>query len=414
MRLQRLDALVKELSFQDDPDQLIRVFASQSDLLLRRDGVVTASCRELPAPQYRILRSWRWPMGANPWTESHLLPLYDHGLLGELLYQARPALITPLQVADDDPAREHLEGMHSLACAPAYEQGRPIQMVYALRRNSDQFTPDELETLLMYANLLWRTANNLQLTQQLQEAYRRIDHEMLQVGRMQHHLLPEALPSIEGLELGASYVTCSRAGGDYYDVLPLPDGHWGLFMADVSGHGVPAAVVMAMMHTLVHAYPGPATPPAQVLAHVNRHLLSIAPEGMFATAFYGIYDPPRRRLHYAIAGHPPPRLRRGRSHVRAIEGTAGLPLGIEYEESWTEREVTLTPGDALLLYTDGIIEGTNSASEQFGLARLDDALRLGPWRAGRLVQHIERRYRDFCGGTPDMDDRTLLAGVAVP
>src|SRR5260370_33400855 len=104
----------------------------------------------------------------------------------------------------------------------------------------------------------------------------------------------------------------------------------------------------------------------RVLAHLNRHLLKMAPEGMFATAFYGIYDPYRRNLRYAIAGHPPPRIRRGRSNVNGLEGTAGLPLGIGAEETWTEREVSLQPGDALLMYTDGIIEGVNAATAPFG------------------------------------------------
>jgi sigma-B regulation protein RsbU (phosphoserine phosphatase) len=155
-------------------------------------------------------------------------------------------------------------------------------------------------------------------------------------------------------------------------------------------------------------------PPVRVLSHLNRHLMKMAPEGMFATAFYGVYDPFRRTLRYAIAGHPPPRLRRGRSHVAPLEGTAGLPLGIADEDTWTEREVTIQPGDAVLLYTDGIIEGTNSANEPFGAARMDEALRLGPMRAGRLVEHIERLYRAFANGSPEMDDRTLLAAVAVP
>src|SRR5262249_57017617 len=116
-------------------------------------------------------------------------------------------------------------------------------------------------------------------------------------------------PQVEGLELSAFYATCERAGGDYYDVLPLAADQWGLFVADVSGHGTPAAVVMAMLHTLLHAYPGQAQGPAEVFAHLNRHLLAVAPDGMFATAFYGIYSAPRRLLRYSLAGHPPPRLR---------------------------------------------------------------------------------------------------------
>jgi serine phosphatase RsbU (regulator of sigma subunit) len=91
-----------------------------------------------------------------------------------------------------------------------------------------------------------------------------------------------------------------------------------------------------------------------------------------------------------------------------------MPLGILEQDTWTDRELTLAPGDALLLYTDGILEGSNEVGEPFGRERLDDALRLGPSRAATLVQHIERHYKGFCNGAPDMDDRTLLAAVAVP
>jgi sigma-B regulation protein RsbU (phosphoserine phosphatase) len=140
----------------------------------------------------------------------------------------------------------------------------------------------------------------------------------------------------------------------------------------------------------------------------------MAPEGMFATAFYGIYDPYYRRLRYASAGHPSPLLRQRSGSVRELDGTAGVPLGVLEDESWAEREVTLISGETLLLYTDGILEGTNSAGEAFGRNRLDAALQLGPTRALPLVEHLERHYRDFCNGLPDMDDRTLLAAVAVP
>jgi sigma-B regulation protein RsbU (phosphoserine phosphatase) len=413
-RLQRIDELVKELSFQDDPDRLVRVFNRQDGLVFRRDGLVTVSRRDLDPPQYRITRSWRWHDGVNPWSESHLLPVHERGLLGELLYEGKPVVLNRPSLAADDPAREHLEGMSAMACAPGYDRGEAVTMVLSLRREPDSFTADELETLLLNANLLGRAATNLQLAQQLQEANRRLDDQMHRVGQIQRHLLPAALPEIEGLELGASYFTCDRAGGDYYDVLPLPEGQWGLFLADVAGHGVSAAVVMAMTHTLLHAFPGPPQPPSRVLAHVNRYLLATAPEGMFATAFYGVYDPRHRRLHYATAGHPPPRLRRGPYTIHGLDSRGGLPLGILPEETWEEQEVALWPGDVLLLYTDGLLEGTNPAGESFGLRRLDSALRLAPLRAGPLVQHVERRYRDFCGDAPDLDDRTLLAAVAVP
>jgi phosphoserine phosphatase RsbU/P len=303
--------------------------------------------------------------------------------------------------------------MRSLACAPSYDHGQPLNMVMMLSREPDAFTTADLESLLLNANLLGRAVNNLVLARQLDEAYHKLDDEMRQAGRVQRALLPEELPDIDGLELGASYVTCSRAGGDYYYVLPLPDGRWGLFVADVSGHGTAAAVVMAMLHTLLHAYPGVPAPPAEVLGHLNRHLLAVVPEGTFATAFYGVYDPPRRRLTYACAGHPPPRLRR-RGGIQGVNGPLALPLGVAPEENWPEQGLSLAPGEVLLLYTDGVTEGTNEAGEPFGRERLDGALRLSPLRAGPLVAHLERHFRAFCNGVPEHDDRTLLAAVAVP
>jgi phosphoserine phosphatase RsbU/P len=413
-RLERLDALMRELSTQEDPELFIRAFSRQADMLVHRDAMITVTQRNLEPPHYRVIRSSNWREAVNPWTDPERLPVFDRGLLGKLLYAGQPILLNRLEMAADDPAHDYLEGMHALACAPGYDQGKPVNLVAIGRREPDSFTSEDLETLLLNANLLGQAANNLLLKQQLAETNRALAQEKDQVGRMQRHLLPARLPKIDGLELGASYFASSRAGGDYYDILTLPEDQWGFFVADVSGHGTPAAVVAAMIHTLLHAFPGPPLPPVRVLSHINRHLLAVAPEGMFATAFYGIYDPYYRRLRYASAGHPHPRLRDASGRIAEVEGTAGLPLGVVEEESWSEREVHLSPGDALLLYTDGIVEGVNVSGEPFGLGRLDDALRLGPRRATPLVQHIERLFQDFCCNGADLDDRTLLAAVAAP
>src|SRR5438132_13029621 len=246
-RLQHIDALVRELSVQDDPERLIRVLSGHPEQLWPRDGLVTVPRRDLAAPASRITRSWLWPQLVRPWTEAHLLPVFDGGLLGDLLYAGKPRIINRLELAADDPAREQFEGMQSLTCAPGYDQGRPLNMVLVLRREPDSFVAEDVESLLLNANLLSRASSNLLLTQQLQEANRALDYEKDQVGRMQRHLLPARLPKIDGLELGASYFASSRAGGDYYDVLEIPEEQWSLFVADVSGHGTPAAVVAAMI-----------------------------------------------------------------------------------------------------------------------------------------------------------------------
>ncbi len=412
--LQRLDALVKELSHHSDPDRLVRAFVRKSNLFHEHEALLTLDNRDLQPPAYRLTRSWLWSENVNPYTQPNRLPIFETGLLGDLLYAGKPQLLHDLDISPDDPCYEHLRGYRSLACAPNYHQGKPIALVVLLHHEPGRFNQQDLETLLLNSNMLGRAVTNLALAQQLEEAYQKLDHEMQKVGAMQRHLLPAELPRIEGLSLGASYVTCSQAGGDYYDVVELPDNQWGLCLADVSGHGVPAAVVMAIIHTLVRTYNSNPPHPRLVLEHINSHLLKVAPEGMFATAFYGIYDVATRNLRYVLAGHPPPRLRRGNRGVVPLTSTPGLPLGVTDCAIWHEKEITLQLGDALLLYTDGLLEGTNAAGEPFGLQRLDNALRLAPLLAGPMVRHVERNYRDFCSGTPDFDDRSILAAVAVP
>src|SRR4030095_14229869 len=160
--------------------------------------------------------------------------------------------------------------------------------------------------------LFGRGTQNLVLRNDLTKALGALDRELQAVGEIQRSLLPQDLPQIPGYEIATYYQTSRRAGGDYYDFFPLPGGWWGVFIADVSGHGAGAAVLMAITHSIVHSYPGPPAPAATMLEFVNRKLADryTGELGSFVTAFYGIYDPAQRRLSYSSAGHPPPRLKR--------------------------------------------------------------------------------------------------------
>jgi sigma-B regulation protein RsbU (phosphoserine phosphatase) len=410
-QLERTDELVRQLSHEEDPDRIIRVFAGHDQHALPRDGVVSLSRRGLAAPQYRVTRSNLWKQAINPWQQPEKLPIFDRGIFGELLYAGRPAIIDDLQVGADDPAREYLDGIHSLACAPTYDHGQALNMVILLRRQPASFKPSELETVLLNANLVSRAVTNALLAGELREAYQKLDREMQRVGEMQRQLLPRSLPAIEGLQLAAQYATCSRAGGDYYDVFRLDNSHWGLCIADVSGHGTPAAVVMAMLHTLLRTFTGTPLAPGRILSHVNRHMTEMVPDGTFATAIYGVYDVRRRTLRYSNAGHPFPRCRRG-GEILSLAQDGSLPLGLSAQEAWEEREFQLERDDALLFFTDGLTEGMNHAGEQFGSLRLESALRGSPGGADAVMQHLDSRYLEFCDGTIAMDDRTLLVTVA--
>src|SRR6185369_10191873 len=128
-------------------------------------------------------------------------------------------------------------------------------------REPKAFNPDQFPEFVWMGNLFGRATHNLVLSDELRSAYNTVDREMQIVADIQRSLLPETLPKIPTLDLAAYYQTSRRAGGDYYDFFPLPDGRWGILIADVSGHGTPAAVIMAITHSIAHSFPGPPSSP---------------------------------------------------------------------------------------------------------------------------------------------------------
>ena len=211
------------------------------------------------------------------------------------------------------------------------------------------------------------------------------------------------------MTISAHYETCARAGGDYYDFFPLEDGKLGILLADVSGHGPSAAVVMAMMHAVLHTRPEHAGDPVRVMQLLNHRLYHSVKPGQFATACYAVLDSRRRSFRYTLAGHDPPRLLRCGNDLSSLEMTDGLPLGILEEYDGSETTQALNTGDRLLLFTDGITESFSPTGEMFGMHRLDTALRRCGATPKGMIECINRDLVAHSGIGPPSDDRTLVA-----
>jgi sigma-B regulation protein RsbU (phosphoserine phosphatase) len=410
-RLAVIVETMKEMSRQTDPQEMNRAYGQRMRTLRPTDRMVSLSRRGLQHPWYRVTRCSTWKDQINPWKERDRLPLLRGGLFAELLYGDEPRLFDDVAVPGDDPAAEYLAGMRSLLAVPMYDQGVALNMILLMRREANAFPPEQFPEIVQMSNLFGRATHNLVLSEQLKAAYEAVDYEMRVVADIQRSLLPTKMPDIPTMSLAASYQTSHRAGGDYYDFFPLPDGKWGLLIADVSGHGTPAAVLMAVTHSLAHTFPGPPLPPGRMLEHVNRNLAAryTAQSDTFVTAFYGVYDPAPRALTYATAGHNPPRLKRCADGTLALlDGPAGLPLGIAPEQTYPECVYRLVPGDQLVLYTDGITEAHNDRGEMFGLERLDKVLENCAVGASGLLESVLAALKEFTGGSPAHDDRTLL------
>ena len=401
----------REMSRQTDPSELRRIYVERMRQLRPLDGSVSLSRRGLQPPWCRITRSTRWAEEINPWKEPDRLPLVSGGLLPELIYGGEPRLFDDLRVADDEPAAEYLAEFRSVVAIPLYDGGEALNMALLMRREPGAFDPEELPDLVMMSNLFGRATYQLVLMERLKEAYEAADYEMKVVADIQRSLLPKKPPQIPTLSMAAYYHTSQRAGGDYYDFFPFSDGTWGILIADVSGHGTPAAVLMAVTHSLAHTYSGPPTPPGELLRHVNDYLtrLYTAESDTFVTAFYGVYDPADRTLRYASAGHNPPRRKRcADGTLAALDGAAGLPLGISPMETYREQTVRLVVGDQLVFYTDGITEAEGPAGDLFGTARLDAVLENCSVTASDLLKSVLDAVEAFTAGRPATDDRTLL------
>jgi sigma-B regulation protein RsbU (phosphoserine phosphatase) len=263
----------------------------------------------------------------------------------------------------------------------------------------------------MMSNLFARATQTLVLSKAVRDAYDAVDFELRTVADIQKALLPTGTPTVPGLDVAAHLQSAKRAGGDYYDFFELPGGKLGVLVADASGHGAPAAVLMAMTHSITHSRAEPPTRPGKLLAHLNAHLgrRYTRPTGSFVTAFYAVFDPVNGTLTYSSAGHTPPRLRRGADGSLAVLNRAQkLPLGIKPGESYPEQTVPLRPGDQVVLFTDGVIEAVSTDGDVFGTDPIDEALATSAPSASSLLKLILTLWNAFTIGVPSNDDRTLV------
>jgi sigma-B regulation protein RsbU (phosphoserine phosphatase) len=410
-RLALIVEIMRDMSRQTDPQQVVRSYGERIRQLMPIDRRLSLSRRGLAFPRYRITRSTTWEQDVNPWKEKDRLPLLEGGLLARLIYADEPAVIDDLDLPPDEPAAAYLGGHRSLLAIPMFDRGEALNMVVLLQKEPHAFARDEIPDLVWRSNLFGQATGNLVLREELRQAYQALDREFKAVGDIQRALLPAKLPAIPTLDLAAHYQPAQRAGGDYYDFFPLPGGRWGIFIADVSGHGTPAAVLMAVTHCIAHTHPGPPVPPSKVLGYLNHHLATRYANlsETFVTAFYGIYDPGSRVLCYSCAGHNPPRLKRcSDGSLLSLDRARGLPLGIQPGEAYEEAVQQLQPGDQIVFYTDGITEAHNPTGELFGTGRLDGVLENCSLQAKALLESVLGAVEEFAAGRPADDDRTVI------
>ncbi len=262
-------------------------------------------------------------------------------------------------------------------------------------------------------NLAAQIASALKQAENYQEnmKHQRVTQELRLAGDIQASFLPDRIPTVPGWDLSASLKPARQTSGDFYDFFMMDDGRLGILIADVADKGLGAALYMALGRTLLltyaHEYP---ENPAAVLHATNQRMLSDARAQMFITAFYGVLEPENGRLIYCNAGHNPPLLIRNKEHDRFQKlNPNGMALGIDEDAAWVAISQRIEPEDALLLYTDGVVEANNPAGAFYGMDRLAETTKQFAHRPSQwIIRAIREDLQEFQEGTAQADDITLV------
>jgi sigma-B regulation protein RsbU (phosphoserine phosphatase) len=252
------------------------------------------------------------------------------------------------------------------------------------------------------------------LQRNLEEANRRMESEMSLAAKVQASFMHKSLPAVPGLHLSVSLIPAQLTSGDFYDIFQLPGNSLGIVIADVVDKGVGAALYMAMSIALLRAYSMEHLEhPEQVCQAVNQRLLEYAGANHFVTVFYGIFDPKSGNLVYCNAGHPPPLLL-SPSKPSAYDWlkNTGVPLGVIEDATWQQANTQLSPGDTLVLFTDGIIEAESADHQFYGLEKLVNTTKEHVGKPAAVIRDIVlESVNEFTVGTTLADDIALIVLV---
>jgi sigma-B regulation protein RsbU (phosphoserine phosphatase) len=294
-----------------------------------------------------------------------------------------------------------------LAIAPFYLTGFDARWLRALRLLR-LLRVLKLQTHILETVVEERTRELREKNAALEKAQAQLKAELEVARALQLAILPSAFPARPGCEAAARMIPATTMGGDFYDYIELPDGQIGLVIADVSGHGVPAAFFMAVARTNLRELAVRHTDPGECLAQTNDTLCAQNPLELFVTVFYCILDPKTGVLRYANGGHNQPYVRRAAGPIESLDGAGGLVLGAMPGVKYPTHTAQLLRGDRLVLYTDGVTEAFNPTEELYGAERLVDEVHVhGGGTPTALVERICQSVTNFAGLAPQSDDITV-------
>jgi sigma-B regulation protein RsbU (phosphoserine phosphatase) len=331
------------------------------------------------------------------------------GLSGWVAQNNEPVLIPDAyKDARFDPSFDKRSGFRtrSMLCVPLTYKSKPIGVMTILNRlDGNPFTESDKNLLTTFASQAALAIENAQLLQTTLEK-ERLDKELQVAAEIQQLIIPQSLPPIKGLDISAIYVPCKEVSGDFYDIIKIDENQYVFVVADVSGKGIPGAMLVSTMQAILKAYLEYSTDLKSIISKLNERIIKNTTEDRFITFFFGLYNSNENSLTYINAGHNPPILVLDNNVLQRLE-KGGIFIGClpwEYELDTIE----LPKNSILALFTDGIVEAMNENQEEFGEDRLISILKESKsMTVPELREQIIKRVKEHRGGRVLEDDLTL-------
>jgi len=276
------------------------------------------------------------------------------------------------------------------------------------RLRGGAYSESDLEFIFSLANLAFVSLENSRLFDEAMEK-KKLESELLIAREIQQGLLPRTIPEVSGFEIAAVNISSKQVGGDYYDVIPTEDGRCVIVIADVSGKGTPASLLMANVQATVHALVPFQLALSVATARINDLIYRNTGSDKFITFFWGSIDPSTKKFQYVNAGHNPPFvLRKNGSIERLTEG--GLILGImKTVMPYQEGSVTLYSGDSVIMYTDGVSEAMDKNGNDYTEERLEEFVAQQTGKsAEQILAAIKTEIQHYTIGAAQSDDITMV------
>lgn len=332
------------------------------------------------------------------------------GVRNEVLRKKTSLIISDAQY--DAALREQksivAQRIRSIMAVPLQTADRVIGLIYVDNGSLLRpFSREDLDLLTVMANVAAIRIEHARLAL-IEQQEKLTQLELNQASEIQRSLLPSEAPALPGYDLAGFNLACRAVGGDYYDFLPYTDGRFGLFVGDVCGKGMPAALMMSSLQARVQMLASTNPDPATAISTLNRNLSGNFPLGRFITAFFGLLDPATGRLDYANAGHNYPLVVRRNGSVDELRGS-GMVLGLFQHNIYPLLQTILEPGDLIALFSDGVTEAARQDGEQFGEKRLAEFLRESSASdCAEIIDKLAGHVRSWSGESSFADDFTIV------